>query len=391
MFVSPHNQINHWRFVNEFLYAPCQAMSRFASRCETQIVQSLNDFQNIEPQVDGQDYDPQDLDIKYRPLPFVNWQSERVGFSLWGHTWNYIIPTEDLNGILPSFKTTLAQRARESWERFLDRVMAGACDLKRVTVDASNPGRLGQSDLEESNLPNRYRYINKADDDISPIQKFNVGLLKAMVKKFSAREVINKQTNMLETPVVVARHEQIYNLLDDDEFTNRDYNSLLPLTKGDVNSYMGFEFIKTATVDALDLPSTYVAGSATAVTNTQPRSSNANGFFQIDENDVDKVLFCHPYQAFAKGVYPQAGYMQVWQNPNRAGAFEYYMKQVLAYKRKQNEYVTVAYCAKDRDTSAAPGRQPGITSGNDSLNKRVQDNSSFTAGWDFTLKGPSPA
>jgi len=385
-FIAPHTQILHWRFKNEFLYSPCQKMARFANRCATEIVQGDNDFQNIEPQVDGVDYDPTDLTTKYRPLPFVNWASERVGFSKWGHTWNYAIPTEDLNSILPSFKTTLANRARQSWERFLDRVMAGACDLKRVTVNATQPGRLATGDLVKSNLPDKFRYINKDPKaNNKGLQPLDVNLLKVMAKTFSAAEVMDYNTGMAANPVCVARHEVIYGLLDDNQYINRDFASLLPLQRGEFNLFMGFEFIKTAMVDALDFPATYVAGTKTAITSTATFSAAGNQRAKITGADANRILFCHPMQAFAKGIYPQAGYMHVWQNPGRGGAFEYYMKQVLAYKRKQNEYLRVAYVKRDVDPAAAPPRQAG----QQALNTRYETNKARNAGWNFALKGPS--
>jgi len=164
------------------------------------------------------DYDPTALATKYRPLPFINWKSERVGFSLWGHTWNYAIPTEDLNAINPTFKSTLANRSRQSWERFLDRVMAGACDLKRITVDPANPSHLGQGDLQKSNLDDKYRMINKhPDKDDQGLQPLNVNLLKRMARTFGASEVMDYSTGMMSNPVCVARHENIYSLLDEDK------------------------------------------------------------------------------------------------------------------------------------------------------------------------------
>ena len=52
-------------------------------------------------------------------------------------------------------------RARQSWERFTDRIMAGACDKERITNNSANPGRLGFTDLAKTNLPDEYRRANK--------------------------------------------------------------------------------------------------------------------------------------------------------------------------------------------------------------------------------------
>jgi len=148
---------------------------------------------------------------------------------------------------------------------------------------------------------------------------------------------------------------------------------------------MGFEFIRTAAVDALSLPDTFVKGTKAAITAYEPKSATTSGYTKLARADTSKILFCHPYQAFSKGIYPQAGYVNVWQNPDRGGAFEYAMKQVMAYRRNQDVYVRVAYAKRDIDPAAAEIRQVG----RQEVNVQAESNRKLTEGWNFTLTGPS--
>ena len=222
-------------------------------------------------------------------------------------------------------------------------------------------------------------------NDTSGLQLLNVDNLIDMAETFAAGESFNYGATADSYPVCVARHEQIFNLLRQEKYINRDFTSQIPLIRGEFNLYMGFQFVRTAAIDAFPIPSTYVKGPALgAITGTDVVSAAAAGYTELTFSKYSRVLFCRPMMAFCKGIYPQAGYMNVWQNPARSGTIEYYMKNVMAWKRKQNEYVRVLYCNTRTDAAAAPIRQKGIGVGGTSVNQAYYTNNlSGAAGWDY--------
>ena len=342
--MNPIADLLLFKYQRDFAYAPQQSMSRVANRVSQQTIDGENQFEDIVPQVDGLDYNPNQADLKFRGLPMLEFNTEKVGFQRWAHTWNYAIATEDLSRIKPEFRMQIPRLTRESWERFKDRVIAGNADGNRVTQGDAN-----YSAPTKSVLGKDYRYAVKASKAATSLSKLNLSALLDLQKSMYASEVYDPMTGKQETPILVAAHEQISGLLEEDKIVNRDYNSVLALTRGDVNSFMGFEFVRTAAVGKL-------------LTSQNIRVSNVDNTVEISANALtnhftptggDKILVCQPKAAFAMGIYPQAGYMHVWQNPNRAGAWEYYFKNVISWKRCQDKFVRVAYAASDAD----PARQ----------------------------------
>lgn len=329
-----------WHFAMGFLHSPQQSQSRFANRVKAETVTGENQFESIAPQVDGVDYDPNDSDLKFRPLPMLKFDTERVGFQRYGHTWNYALATEDIARIQPEFRGQLANISAASWARFKDRVLAGKSDGDRVTADASGVS------VTKTSLPKNFRYAVK--DSTASLKGLDVNTLINIATLFAEREVSNPDGSMA-MPVCVASHAQIMNLLKDDKYINRDYHAINALVRGDVNGYMGFEFIKTRAVGAVGASSgIYSQDSGQGI-----ELSSTSNYTLLPEGS-EKILFCHPDRAFAMGMYPSAAYMNVWQNPNKAGAWEYYFKNVISWKRCQNEFAIVAYASKLTSPGSAP-------------------------------------
>lgn len=72
----------------------------------------------------------------------------------------------------------------------------------------------------------------------------NIGLTVA--KLIEARRILVKAENNMDEPQYLAYASQgLADLLNTTEVTSADYNSVKALVKGDVNSFMGFEFVHT--------------------------------------------------------------------------------------------------------------------------------------------------
>ena len=333
-----NNQILIWEFKSGFDNAPQQSLAKFANRVRVDTVRGDNQTEDIIQQSDGLDYDPLQANLKFRPLPMLNIETERVGYQRYSHTWNYAIATEDLARVNPAFRMKLPALARASWERFKDRVLAGKSDGDRVTL-----GSIDLTSLTKTSLPaeNRYIVTDTSDATKNVLKTIDLNMLIDCVSILSAQEVKDPITGTNEFPVLVTGHAQIISMLKIPQVQSRDFNAIIPLVRGDVNGYAGFEFIKTAAVGTKAASSSILAKPG----ERSVKTSATADYVEIAE-EMDKILMCYPKEAFAMGIYPLAGYSHMGQNPNRSGALETHFKNTISWKRIQNPYVLMGYAKK---------------------------------------------
>ena len=340
MGMNPIASILLFQFDSGFRYAPQQGMSRFANRCKQEIVSADNRFEDILPQVDGVDYDPATALLKFRPLPMLQFESTRVGFQRYSHTWNYAIATEDLGRIQPAFRMQLPQLARMSWERFKDRILAGNGDEDRITTTDADFDTLTKTKLPAAN---RYAFSGAAG-----LTTMTVDGIVDIVTRMYSREVYDSTTGTRAMPTLTCSHGQVLALLKQEKAINSRYSGqLIPLVRGDINEFVGVEFIRLPSMKRV----TATDGVYFKNADTEVKLAASAGFAQ---QAAEKILVSYPMEAFSCGIYPQAGYMHVWQNPTRSGAFEYLFKNTIAWKRRQNEYVLMAYGKDEQATLGAP-------------------------------------
>ena len=362
--MDPISQILLFLFDREFKFAPQQSMSRFASRCKQEVMTAENRFSPIIPSVDGLDYDPDQQNLKFRPLPMLQFSITRVGFQRYSHTWNYAIATEDLGRIQPEFRMQLPRLARMSWERFKDRILAGRADGDRVTTNDAD-----FSALTKTSLPAANRYAIQSATGLTTLTEDH---LIDMAIRFASREVRDPMTGTMSIPTLACSHAQILGLLKRDKVVSRDYvGNLLPLIRGDINEYMGFEFIRIPTIKRI----TNASGVYFKNNDPEVKLGASAGFAQ---QAAEKLVVSHPQQGFGCGLYEGANYMHVWQNPTRGGAFEFLYKNTIGYKRIQNEYVMVAYGKDEQSAVGAPLPKKAPTKG-----ATYHDNSDGGAIWDY--------
>lgn len=357
-----------WEFKTGFYNVPQQSLSRFASRCRGDFITAENQTDDILPQADGVDFDPKQTNLKFRPLPMLQFSAERVGYQRYSHTWNYAIATEDLARINPSFRMSLPGMARASWERFKDRILAGKSDGSRVTFDNLN---LTSSTTNQLPVANRYIITDKTKSTVEMLP-IDLDALIEWAGVMYGRELYDPLTGTREVPCLTTSHAQVISMLKINQIQSRDYNQIIPLVRGDVSGFCGFEFIKTQAVGTLATDRLSVKPSTREVA-----ASPGSGFLSVAE-ETDKVLLSFPGKAFSMGMYPQAGYMHVWQNPNRSGAWETFFKDTISWKRLQNEYVLMAYAKKAGSPTDAPIRKASTKGAN------YYDNSDGGSVWDYS-------
>ena len=147
-----------------------------------------------------------------------------------------------------------------------DYVMAAMWAMGRsmddVIIDALGGNAYsGQKGATAVPLPSTQKY---AANNASAFTNLNVRTLRAVKRMFDDQDVEDQDR------VIVCAPSQIESLLGQTEVTNSDYNTVKALVQGEVDTFMGFKFIKMtrleAQVSALSAsPTTGVVGSGSSV------------------------------------------------------------------------------------------------------------------------------
>jgi len=140
----------------------------------------------------------------------------------------------DLIRMIADPKSPYAEAMRAAFARLSD-------DL--VIYAATNPAKTGTyDDMKDTELP--ASQIIGHDFEFEPGDTEGEGL--TLGKLIKAREMLTAAENdPSEARYFVCTARQLSNLLRTTEVTNADYNSVRTLVQGSVNSFMGFEFIRS--------------------------------------------------------------------------------------------------------------------------------------------------
>ena len=384
---NPAGQLFKFSFAKNYMQAPQQLMSRFWNRCAMETYNSIQHFEPIMPQVDGHDFDPYPTGLPttiprtdseyttvqgkyaggpFQESPFQQFDIKQVGIKFRGHTINHAIAKTTGWTLSIDYRNLLASIFAASIARFRDRVMLYNADNTRVINNTWTKTMIG---AQTENFPDSQRYViadGKAGKAVPDLKYLDLETLMDMRTFFDNDELMG-----MGTPVCTASPYQIRNLLNDNKIQNFDYNTAKALVRGEVNSFMGFEFIKCkmgqTTAVAKDMTN-FPALQSTITVGTVQNASDFNrwavkggvaaagDYKAIPE--AEKVVFSYPAMAFGCGYIPSAGFLRVVEDQYRSFAWKFMLQEVIAYRRKQDEYVRVAYAKKAERTGVAPRRAP---------------------------------
>ena len=350
---GPQQDLIAYQFAMDYLYAPQQSMSRFYNRVQPEVFNAAQKLVNIVPQVDGQDFDYNSAGTNKKPFsesPFQQFPIQRIGFRVRGHALSHAIERTQLFEITPDYRSILAGRFAGSAARFRDRVLLYNSDSHRIiqqaTVSASDLG----TTTEDFPHGNKYIIANKDSSNVVSLGRLDLQTLEDMKLRFMNNEIYDSNGM---NPVCIASPTQIQNLLTETKLTSMDFNTVRTLVRGEVNSFMGFEFLYCKAGQALTATPPLYRRDTTAFTDRGDVRNTSTGTYTTRvTQEPEKVIFCMAYDAFSAGEIPMASYMNVWENPLRNGVWEYIFQTMIGYRRKQNEYIQIAYGAK--------ATQPGV-------------------------------
>lgn len=122
----------------------------------------------------------------------------------------------------------------------------------------------GQKGLTTVALPDTQKY---AANDGAAFSNLNVRTLRAVKRKMDEKEIDPSEKRYL-----VCQASQIEALLGQTEVTSSDYNTVKALVQGDINTFMGFEFIRLERLSSVTVTATAATGAVGSGVSTTGRS-----------------------------------------------------------------------------------------------------------------------
>lgn len=177
--------------------------------------------------------------------------------SLNDYEWADLVDPQDLIRMLIDPTSNYAQSAMWAMGRsFDDEIIAAAYGTSYSGEDGTTP----------VTLPNSQQLVPTTG---SAVDKFNVGALLAIKKKFDDADV-DESINRY----IALASQQLQDLLGTTQVTSSDYNTVKALVKGEIDTFMGFKFIRTQRLPKGSAPTfdqtTGVVGSGSnAMTNAR--------------------------------------------------------------------------------------------------------------------------
>lgn len=140
-----------------------------------------------------------------------------------------LVDKEDKLRIIISPESEYAIAARNALGRSMDDI---------IIASALGNSYAGKEGATAVGLPNLQKVVAHDSADTAG-SALNVKTLRAIKKKFMANETGDEELYFAVSA------EQIDNMLGDDQITNADYANIKALVNGDVDTFMGFKFIRT--------------------------------------------------------------------------------------------------------------------------------------------------
>jgi hypothetical protein len=193
--------------------------------------------------------DPQEKTGRHSNTPQVDTEHSRRWCFLKDYHWADLIDDTDKIRVLNEPTSEYVMAAMWSFGRYMDTVILTAADAT-VTTGEDADGSVA--------FPNAQRF---AANDGTALTNMNVAALIAIRELFGLNDVDEDiQLHLACT------QRQISSLLEDDQVTSSDYNTVKALVRGEVNEYMGFKFHRTNRVrtQATALAASVVDGSVGA-------------------------------------------------------------------------------------------------------------------------------
>lgn len=190
---------------------------------------------------------------RHAPTPQMDTPHSRRMVTLNDYEWADLVDDQDKIRMLIDPTSEYAMAAAWAFGRKKDDVIISA------SLGSAYSGESGTVPVSH---PNAQKFAATTG---SAFSNLNIFTLRKVKKIFDANEVEGKR-------YMAVTSSQIESLLGEDQVTSADYNTIQALVKGEVNSFMGFEFIRlerlALTTSSTATVATGAVGSGVSLTGT---------------------------------------------------------------------------------------------------------------------------
>jgi hypothetical protein len=191
---------------------------------------------------------------RHASTPQLDTPHSRRMVTLVDYEWADLVDDQDKIRMLVDPTSEYAMAAAWAFGRSKDDVIIAAANGTAYT---------GETGTTAVTHPNASKY---AANDGSAFSNLNVRTLRKVKKVMDGYEVEGKR-------YMACTSSQIENLLSETQVTSSDYNSVKALVQGEVNSFMGFEFIR---LERLGLTAATAASATTGAVGSGTSFSGTN-------------------------------------------------------------------------------------------------------------------
>lgn len=233
---------------------------------------------------------------RHSDTPQLDTPHSRRRVTLVDYVWADLIDKEDLRKLMMDPAGPYAQAAAWAMGRAKDKLI-----IKKANGSAYG----GEEGGTEIVMPNSQKY---AANNASAVSNLNVLSLRGIKQKFGDNDV----DESIPLYAAVAQ-SQITSLLGETAVTSADFNTIRALVQGDINTFMGFEFVRTQLVDLqVDALSgsgtTGAVGSGTSLIGARRCIFWAmDGLILTTSDDIEVKIEPRPDKNYATQVFASLG------------------------------------------------------------------------------------
>lgn len=167
---------------------------------------------------------------RHMDTPQIDSQHSRRAVSLEDYIWADLIDDEDKIRLLIDPASPYSQAAMWAMGRSMDDVLIAAMRGNAYS---------GETGTTTVALPASQKLLAATQSAPGTPTNLNVDTLRAIKKKFDSNDIDESIPRYL-----AVTSSQIYNLLSQTQVTSADYNSVKALVQGQIDTFMGFKFIR---------------------------------------------------------------------------------------------------------------------------------------------------
>lgn len=250
---------------------------------------------------------------RHSSTPQLDTPHSRRSVTTEDYQWADMIDDEDKIRMLIDPTSDYAMEAAWAFGRVKDDVIIAAA------LGNAYSGTLGENQSTVA-LPNSQRY---AANDATAFSNLNVLTLRKVKMMMDAKEVPDGKRYF------AASSSQMDSLLGQTQVTSSDYNTVKALVQGDVNSFVGFEFVRTERL------TTEPAGTTASPTTGAVGSGSSVAGFRKCIAYTENALILAVGQDFMTKIDPR---------PDKSYATQVYAKMSIGATRMEEEQVVEVLC-----------------------------------------------